>query len=102
MIFPSSLSIGASTMRPSRGTREDRIRSSHSGAPDPVTRYFANPEVSLRPTPSRTARHSAPTCSKSTERCQENTSSRPGGAYQSGTSSPHAAPNWAPAARSRS
>ena len=102
MTLPSSLSIGASTMRPSRGMRLASIRSSHPRAPGPVTRYFANPEVSVRPTRSRTARHSAPTCSKSTERRQENTSSTPGGANQRGVSSPHAAPNCAPASRSRS
>jgi hypothetical protein len=64
--------------------------------------YLAKPELSISPTPSRTARASSPTVSKSVERCQLKLSRTPGGANQSGTSSPAAAPNCAPAAASRS
>jgi len=66
---------------------------------DPVTENLPKPEMSMTPTPVRTALHSAPTWSKSVERRHEKVSSTPAGAYQSGTSSPKLAPICAPSPR---
>ena len=72
--LPSCFSIGASTMRPTSGIRQARIRSSQLSAPGPFTVYFANPEISMIPTFCRTFFASSPTVSKSVERRQENSS----------------------------
>ncbi len=99
---PSSFSIGASTIRPVSGSRPASIRSSQASAPGPLTAYCAKPEMSRMPTAARTARTSAATWGKSVERRHENASRTPGGANQSGTSRPQAAPNSAPSAARRS
>ena len=60
-IRPSGLSIGVSAMRPGFGRRLVNRPCSHSAVPGPVTRYLAKLEHSVRPTRSRTARHSSAT-----------------------------------------
>src|SRR5438552_2577421 len=61
-ILPFGLSIGLSTVRPTvAGTVFDIRRSSQASALGPRTSNFAKVEISNRPAPLRTARHSSPT-----------------------------------------
>ena len=101
---PRGLSMGVSTILPSAGRRLASSRPSHGPAPGPVISYLAKPEVSVMPTPSRTARHSSPTgpCALERRKVRVSTGSAPGGAYHSACSSPNAAPNTAPFAFRRS
>src|SRR5437899_434068 len=70
--LPSSLSIGASVMRPGLGSLQASMRSSQAAAPSPVISYLAKLEISDRPTPPRTAATSLATWLKSVERRHEN------------------------------
>ena len=101
---PSGLSIGVRAIRPGFGRRLVNSPCSHSAAPGPVTRYLAKLEHSVRPTRSRTARHSSATTGNALERrnVTSSTGSSPGRWNHSGCSSPKPAPHTALCSVSRS
>ena len=93
--------MGVRMSRPSLGMVLVIMPSNHASAPPPRMRYFAKLAISVTPTASRTARHSAPIGPKSLLRWKDTTSSAfsPGGANQSGVSMPQLSPITAPCAR---
>ena len=87
---PLGLSIGVSTIRPTSGIRFAIRCESQTSASGPSTRYFPKLWISLMPTASRTARHSAATGAKAFERRKLGSSNAgsPSGANQLTCSSP--------------
>lgn len=75
---PSGESIGASLARPGLGSLLAIIRSSHASAPGPLTSKREKPEMSSRPTASRTALHSSAMIGKALERLSVGFSSKSG------------------------
>ena len=102
---PCSSSICVTTMRPSLvGSAFAHRRSRNEVAPGPRTTYFPKLVWSRTPTRSRTARHSAATCSSQfgVRNVRSSAGSTPGGANQSGRSHPNRKPITAPRSRRRS
>ena len=95
--LPVGLSIGVRVIRPTSGIRFAIRCESQTSASGPSTRYLPKLWISLMPTASRTARHSAATGAKAFERRKVGCSNAasPSGANQLTCSRPYPAPKTA-------
>ena len=94
--FPDGLNIGANEAFPSFGSLHAKTLLSQSSAFVPVTSNRENPEISKRPTPFLTFKHSFLTISKALDLFKDGVSLKSLGAKYSGTSRSQLTHHWHP------